>query len=94
MIVISGEQLIERFLRFVAVDTTADPSTDNYPSSPGQLVLAKMLVHEMTAMGVTNPHQDENGLVWGELPRSTDDSPPTVALCAHLDTRWWQLPKV
>ena len=46
----SNERLLERFLRYVAVDTTARDGADTYPSSPGQLDLGRMLVAELKAI--------------------------------------------
>ncbi len=83
---VQGQRLLERFLRYVQVDTTADPDSDSYPSSPGQLELGRLLVEELRTMGATDVRQDEHGLVWATVPASVKGDIPTVLFNAHLDT--------
>ncbi len=80
------ERLLARFLRYVQIDTTADETTDRYPSSDGQRDLGAALVQELSGFGVDEVQQDENGLVWATLLANTDHEIPTIGLCAHLDT--------
>lgn len=79
------ERLIERFLRYVRVDTTADPNTDRYPSSEGQIALGQILREELAALGLEDVVHDSHGLVWGRVPGNVPDA-PTILLNAHLDT--------
>ncbi|HRF02828.1 MAG TPA: peptidase T [Pirellulaceae bacterium] len=79
-------RLLERFLRYVRTATTADDSTDVYPSSPGQLELGRILVDEAQRMGYAAAHQDEHGLVWIEIGSNRGDALPRIAFNAHLDT--------
>jgi len=79
------DRLLERFLRYVQVDTTAVADSGKYPSSPGQLVLGRMLVEELHAFGLADARQDEYGIVLATVP-GTVKSAPTIAFCAHLDT--------
>lgn len=79
------QRLIDRFCRYVRVGTTANPDTDQYPSSPGQLLLGKMLAEELHAMGAVDTHQDQNGLVWATIPGNVPNA-STILLNAHLDT--------
>lgn len=79
-------RLLQRFLRYVQIDTTADDSTDRYPSSPGQWELGKVLVEELAAIGLDNAQQDPHGLVWATIPATCSHPVPVVALNAHLDT--------
>jgi len=89
---INRQRLLERFLRYVRVDTTAGEdaagqSSAGYPSSPGQLELGKMLVEELQALGLADARQDSFGIVTATVPPSPgDESAPVVAFCAHLDT--------
>jgi tripeptide aminopeptidase len=87
---INSQRLLERFLRYVQIDTTAQPDTSVYPSSPGQLELGQLLVQELVAMGAENPHQDAFGLVWATIPSSVADTAgielPAILFNAHLDT--------
>ncbi len=86
MVQINEDRLLERFLRYVAVDTMAVEDTEQYPSSAGQLELGKLVVEEMQAMGIADAAQDEHGIVMGTLPGTTAATPPTIAFCAHFDT--------
>ncbi len=83
---INRQRLLDRFLRYVRVGTSADPSSDTYPSSSSQRELGKMICEELAAMTVEDAHQDENALVWGTVPATDGGTSPTVALVAHLDT--------
>lgn len=79
------ETLLERFLRYVKVDTTAVEETESYPSSPGQLDLGKMLADELRELRLEAVSMDENGIVMGTLPGNVPGA-PTVAWIAHMDT--------
>ncbi len=57
------QRLLERFLRYVRMDTTARPDADCFPSSPGQLELGRLMVAELHAMGLTDAAQDGHGIV-------------------------------
>lgn len=84
---INTQSLLQRFLKYVRVETTANPNTDAYPSSPGQLELGRILVGELEEMGASAVEQDSHGLVWATIPASDEAVPcPTVLLNAHLDT--------
>ncbi|MGN6543593.1 MAG: peptidase T, partial [Aureliella sp.] len=72
-------------VRYVQVPTAANPDSDTYPSSAGQLELGRQLVDELRGMGLGEARQDENGLVWATVP-ATVDAAPTLLLNAHLDT--------
>ncbi len=78
--------LLDRFCRYVRVDTTANESAGTYPSSPGQLVLGKLLVEELRAMGLKDAEQDEHGIILATLPATTTRPVPTIAWIAHMDT--------
>ena len=80
------QRLLQRFLRYVQVDTTAADPAETYPSSPGQLTLGAMLANELRTMGVQDVEQDAHGLIWGTIPSTVAHSAPVIALNAHLDT--------
>lgn len=77
--------LLDRFCRYVKVETTAVEQTDAYPSSTGQLELGKILVAELNELGLTDVRADEHGLVWGDIP-ATVAGAPRIAWFAHMDT--------
>ena len=62
------QRLLERFLRYVQVDTTANEQQESYPSSSGQWDLGRMLVEELKTMGYADAHQDDHALVWVTIP--------------------------
>jgi len=80
------DRLLERFLRYVQIDTTARPDAEAYPSSPGQWDLGRAIVQELREAGVPDARQDEFGVVTASIPPSTGRDVPAVAFCAHLDT--------
>jgi tripeptide aminopeptidase len=74
----------------VQIDTTAGEPGEKYPSSPGQLVLGKLLADELREMGIKDAEHDKNGLVWATVPATMkpagNEPLPVVALNAHVDT--------
>lgn len=88
---INRQRLLDRFLQYVRIGSTANPNTNDYPSSRGQWILGQLLVSQLLEMGVEDAHQDDHGLIWGTVPsnveRTADATPvPTILLNAHLDT--------
>src|SRR5262245_16160112 len=80
------EAALARLLRYVAVDTTADPARAT-PSSPGQIELGRQIADELRALGLTEVRQDEFGHVTATLPATPGlEGAPTVGYLAHLDT--------
>lgn len=80
------QRLLERFLRYVQVDTTAATDSTTYPSSSGQLELGRMLAQELRGMGLADVEHDTHGLVWATVPATTGDKTPVVAFNSHVDT--------
>src|SRR5262249_25527588 len=81
-----ADGLLERFCRYVRIDTRADEQATKYPSSPGQLVLGKLLVEELIGLGLQNATQDEHGIVTATIPATSKRAIPTDAWFAHMDT--------
>ncbi len=82
---VDTNSLLERFLRYVRIDTKADDKATTYPSSPGQLVLSAMLRDELLALGIADAVQNEYGLVFATVPGNVPGA-PTIAFNAHVDT--------
>lgn len=82
----SPDRLLQRFLGYVQVDTTADDNSSTYPSSPGQLTLGAMLADELRQMGLAEVEHDAHGLVWATVPATVLHAAPAIALNAHVDT--------
>lgn len=85
-VMIDEQELLNRFLEYVRIETTADPNSNNYPSSEGQRVLGALLTKQLIEMGASNVEQDEHGLVWATIRSNVEHSVPVVLLNAHLDT--------
>nr|WP_330374881.1 peptidase T [Paeniclostridium sordellii] len=79
------EKVLERFLKYVTFDTTADPKNSNCPSSEGQRVFAKYIVEELKALGLEDANVDENSYVMATL-KGNVEGVPTVGFISHLDT--------
>jgi tripeptide aminopeptidase len=77
--------LLDRFLRYVQVDTQSHRDRAGSPSTPGQLDLGRMLVGELQAMGIQDAALDEHGYVYATVPGGDPDA-PVVAVVAHMDT--------
>ena len=80
-----AEEVLERFLRYVVVDTQADPSSTTYPSTAKQLDLSRLLVDELREIGLDDVELTEAGYVFATVP-GTVAGAPTVGLIAHVDT--------
>jgi tripeptide aminopeptidase len=81
------EALLDRFCRYVRIDTTADETARTYPSSPGQLELGHLLVRELRDLGLTDAAVDEHGIVLATVPATSSRAAvPVIAFVAHLDT--------
>jgi tripeptide aminopeptidase len=77
----------ERFMRYVQIDTQADPNSQTTPSSEKQKNLARLLVEELLAMGIADAAMDEYGYVYATVPATSDKANvPTLCFCAHMDT--------
>ena len=61
-------RLLQRFLRYVQIDTTAVADAEGYPSSPGQLELGRMLAEELQALGIADARQNRHGIVLATIP--------------------------
>ena len=79
------QRLLQRFLQYVKIDTTAVDESGNYPSSPGQMEIGKLLTQQMLDMGIADAHQDKWGIVYGTVPGNVE-SVPVVAFNSHVDT--------
>ncbi len=76
----------ERLMRYVQIDTTADPNSDTQPSSMKQKDLSRLLVTELLAMGIADAELDEHGYVYATIPSTIEKEVPVICFCAHVDT--------
>lgn len=78
---------LERFLRYVRIDTRADGSSHATPSSPGQLDLLQLLVTELRELGIDDVVLDDHGYVMASVPATSARSGvPVIGFIAHVDT--------
>jgi len=75
----------ERFLNYVKVDTQSDPNSTTFPSTEKQKNLAKILVSELTDMGI-ECELDVYGYVYATIPSNTIKNVPVICFCSHMDT--------
>ncbi len=81
-----AQPALERFLRYVAIDTQASESSDTYPSTAKQLDLSRLLVEELKEIGLEDARLDEHGYVTATLPATVQHEVPVLGLIAHVDT--------
>jgi tripeptide aminopeptidase len=80
--------VLDRFLRYVRIDTRADDRSTSCPSTPGQMVLQTMLAAELREIGLTDLTLDENGYLMATVPATggARADAPVVGFIAHVDT--------
>ncbi|MBA4798739.1 MAG: peptidase T [Rhizobiales bacterium] len=80
------DTVLDRFLRYVVIDTQSDPSSGSQPSTEKQKDLGRVLVSELLALGLSDAHLDEHGNVYATIPSNTDRDVPVICFCSHMDT--------
>lgn len=78
--------VLERFLRYVQIDTQSDPASPSQPSTEKQKDLSRVLVKELLELGITDAHLDEHGYVYATIPATSNKQVPVVCFCSHVDT--------
>lgn len=83
---INKSALYERFKSYVNFETTSDGKATCFPSTAKQLDLARYLVDELKAIGLSDVEMTEHGYVLATLPSNTEEALPVIGLIAHMDT--------
>jgi tripeptide aminopeptidase len=78
-----ADDVLERFLRYVRIDTQSDDDSETYPSTAKQRDLGELLERELRGLGLDDVDLTEHGYVFATLPGADG---PTVGLIAHMDT--------
>lgn len=78
--------VLDRFLRYVKIDTQSDATSKTIPSTEKQKNLGKILVKELKAIGVADAKLDKFGQVIGTIPANTTKQVPVICFCSHMDT--------
>lgn len=83
---INKQQLIDRFISYVTIDTESDPNSDTTPSTAKQWDLANKLADELKAMGMSDVSIDNNAYIMATLPSNVDHDVPVIGFISHFDT--------
>ena len=83
---INKEHITKRFLSYVTIDTESDPNNPEFPSTEKQWDLARLLVKELSDIGMKDITLDENCYVMATLPSNLDYEVPTIGFVSHIDT--------
>lgn len=79
--------VLERFLKYVQIDTQSDPYSTSFPSTEKQRKLGQLLVAELQELGIEDAHLDEHGYVYATIPATTSKANvPVICFCSHVDT--------
>ncbi len=78
--------MLDRFLRYVRIDTQADPQSETSPSAEKEKDLSRLLVEELHQMGISDAEMNEFGYVYATIPSNTTKKVPVICFCAHVDT--------
>jgi len=78
--------VLDRFLRYVRVDTRADEKSTSCPSTPGQLVLQELLAAELRDLGLADVTVDEHGYLMATVAATAGRDVPAIGFIAHVDT--------
>ena len=81
-----ADTVLDRFLRYVVVDTQSDPASATQPSTDKQKNLSRLLVDELLHIGLEDAHLDADGYVYATIPANTEKSVPVICFCSHVDT--------
>ncbi|NTW32722.1 MAG: peptidase T [Bacteroidetes bacterium] len=79
-------EILNRFLKYVKIDTQSDENSETCPSTSKQFELAKVLQDELIALGLKDISLDENCYLMATLPANTDKKIPNIGFIAHMDT--------
>lgn len=81
------ENLVDRFIKYVKIDTRSDANSETIPSTPSQVEFAKLLVEDLKEMGLEDiEYTKSNSFVTATLPANSEKDLPTVGFIAHVDT--------
>ena len=81
------QNVAERFMRYVQIDTQSEPESDTFPSTEKQKDLSMLLVDELKQIGVQDAYMDEFGYVFGTIPSNSKKTHiQTICFCSHVDT--------
>ena len=80
------QSVLKNFLTYIKIDTQSDDTSETVPSTAKQLNLAKVLIEEIKALGITEVELDDKGYIYGKLRGNIDAKVSTIGFIAHMDT--------
>ena len=80
------EKVLDKFLRYVKIDTQSDPNSDTVPSTQKQFDLARMLKQELIEMGAKDVLLTDQCYLYATVPSNTQLNSPSIGFCSHVDT--------
>ena len=83
---INKKQLIERFIKYVTINTESDPNNPAFPSTENQWDLANVLVEDLKVIGMQDIYLDENCYIMATLPSNVSHNVPIIGFVSHMDT--------
>lgn len=83
---IPKEEVLERFIKYIKIDSQSDASSDTTPSTEKQWKMVKLLEEHLNQIGMQDVHLDENGYLMATLPSTTKKNVPCIGFVAHYDT--------
>lgn len=87
MALIQKHTALDRFLKYVTIDTQSEPTSNTFPSTERQKNLGRLLVRELQEMGIEDAHLDEHGYVYATIEsNSNKKNIPVICFCSHMDT--------
>ncbi len=79
--------VLDRFQRYVRIDTQSDPESTTFPSTEKQKDLSRLLAEELRQMGLADAEMDQYGYVYATLPATPGrEDEPVICFCSHVDT--------
>ena len=80
------KKIIDRFIRYVKVDSQSDPESTTTPSTQKQWDIIHLLVEELKQIGLSEVSVDEYGYIMATLPSNVSHEVPIIGFIAHYDT--------
>jgi tripeptide aminopeptidase len=78
--------VVDRFLRYVQIDTQSDPQSKLFPTTEKQKELSRLLAKELQQIGLKDASTDDFGYVYATIPANTQKQVPVICFCSHVDT--------
>lgn len=81
------KNLVDRFIKYVKIDTRSDETSTSIPSTQTQVEFAKVLMKDLKEIGLDEiEYNESNGFVTATLPSNSQKQVPTVGFISHMDT--------